>query len=101
MGAFFSTLWAIIKNAPTIIATIAKLKAAWEKFWLAQNQAKQDKIVQDLKDAAKKAIEEKDQRELQNKISGEDGGLPAQDREGVTEHDSDDRIARQAARSKI
>ena len=101
MGAFFAALWALIKNAPLYISTYLKVRDAIKAWSFARNKAAQDKIVQELKDEAAKAIAERDQRGLETKISGEEGGLPATIRDGVTEHDSDDRLARQAREREI
>jgi len=101
VGAFFAALWSILKNAPLYISTYVKIRDAIKAWTLAKNKAAQDQIIQELKDAAAKAIAEKNQIELETRIGGEPGGQPAVIRDGVTEHDSDDRLARQAHEREI
>lgn len=100
MGAFFSTVWALIKNAPTYFSIYMKLRKAWLDYWLKQNQKKQDEMIDDLKKKNAEAIENKDQRPIEEALSGEPGGQPAEIREGVEERPSNERLERQARERK-
>lgn len=103
--AFFTKAWGFVKSVPSYFSmAVQALKAiAAIKDWIKDlnsraSEKKQDELVEELKQVAEDAIENKDQRPLEEKLSGEEGGLPATIRDGVQEMDSDDRIERQKGR---
>lgn len=99
--AFFSSIWGFAKAVPTYLKLGIQVFQAYAqiKGWIkgAQdraNQKKQDELIDVRQDEAKKAVETGDQRDLEKVITGEEGGKPAEIRDGVEERSSSEREAR-------